>query len=67
MLEICESGSSLKPYGSETLFTEMFQIGFKTDPDTALKVVTSEKIDGSGVISTLGTWYGGVEMGVLVL
>jgi hypothetical protein len=25
-----------------------------------LKVVTSEKIGGSGVTSTLGTWYGGV-------
>ncbi len=32
-----------------------------------LKVVTSEKIGGSGVISTLGTWYGGVVMGVLLL
>ncbi len=31
----------------------------------ALKVVTSEKIGGSGVRSTLGTWYGGVVMGVL--
>jgi hypothetical protein len=31
---------------------------------TYLKVVTSEKIGGSGVISTLGTWYGGVVMGV---
>jgi hypothetical protein len=30
-----------------------------------LKLVTSEKIGGSGVISTLGTWYGGVVMGVL--
>ncbi len=30
-----------------------------------LKVVTSEKIGGSGVTSTLGTWYGGVVMGVL--
>jgi hypothetical protein len=28
--------------------------------------VTSEKIGGSGVISTLGTWYGGVVMGVLL-
>jgi hypothetical protein len=28
-----------------------------------LKVVTSEKIGGSGVTSTLGTWYGGVVMG----
>ncbi len=28
-----------------------------------LKVVTSEKIGGSGVMSTLGTWYGGVVMG----
>jgi hypothetical protein len=31
-----------------------------------LKVVTSEKIGGSGVISTLGTWCGGVVMGVLL-
>jgi hypothetical protein len=30
------------------------------------KVVTSEKIGGSGVTSTLGTWYGGVVMGVLL-
>jgi hypothetical protein len=30
-----------------------------------LKVVTSEKRGGSGVISTPGTWYGGVVMGVL--
>ena len=34
---------------------------------TELKVVTSEKIGVSGVISTLGTWYGGVVMGVLLL
>ncbi len=33
--------------------------------DGILKVVTSEKIGGSVVISTLGTWYGGVVMGVL--
>ena len=32
----------------------------------ALKVVTSEKIGVSGVMSTLGTWYGGVVMGVLL-
>ena len=31
-----------------------------------LKVVTSEKIGWSGVTSTLGTWYGGVVMGVLL-
>ena len=31
-----------------------------------LKVVTSEKIGVSGVMSTLGTWYGGVVMGVLL-
>ncbi len=35
------------------------------DPDP-LKVVTSEKIGGSKVTSTLGTWYGGVVMGVLL-
>jgi hypothetical protein len=32
----------------------------------SLKVVTSEKIGGSGLTSTLGTWYGGVVMGVLL-
>jgi hypothetical protein len=32
----------------------------------ALKVVTSEKIGGSGVTSTLGTWYGGVVIGILL-
>ncbi len=31
-----------------------------------LKVVTSEKIGRSGVTSTLGTWSGGVVMGVLL-
>ncbi len=31
-----------------------------------LKVVTSEKIGGSGVTSTLGTWYWVVVMGVLL-
>ncbi len=31
-----------------------------------LKVVTSEKIGWSEVASTLGTWYGGVVMGVLL-
>jgi hypothetical protein len=33
---------------------------------SSLKVVTSEKIGGSGVTTTLGTWYGGVVMGVLL-
>ncbi len=28
--------------------------------------MTSEKIGGSGVTSTLGTWYGGVVMGVIL-
>ncbi len=28
--------------------------------------MTSEKIGGYGVTSTLGTWYGGVVMGVLL-
>ncbi len=31
-----------------------------------LKVVSSEKVGGSGVTSALGTWYGGVVMGVLL-
>jgi hypothetical protein len=31
-----------------------------------LKVVTNEKIGGSGVTSTLGTWYGSVVMGFLL-
>jgi hypothetical protein len=34
--------------------------------DNTLKVVSSEKVGGSGVTSTLGTWYGGVVMGVLL-
>jgi hypothetical protein len=38
----------------------------KENDMVTLKVVTSEKIGGSGVISTLGTWYGGVVMGVLL-
>jgi hypothetical protein len=33
---------------------------------TVLKVVNNEKIGGSGVTSTLGTWYGVVVMGVLL-
>ncbi len=37
-----------------------------TKPYLTLKVVTSEKIGGSGVTSTLRTWYGGVVMGVLL-
>ncbi len=28
--------------------------------------MTNEKIGGSGVTSTLGTWYGGAVMGVLL-
>jgi hypothetical protein len=35
---------------------------FKSD----LKVVSSEKVGGSGVTSALGTWYRGVVMGVLL-
>ena len=31
-----------------------------------LKVMSKEKVGGSGVTSALGTWYGGVVMGVLV-
>ncbi len=32
---------------------------------SSLKVVSSEKVGGSGVTSTLGSWYRGVVMGVL--
>ncbi len=39
---------------------------FKYGPRILLKVVSSEKVCGSGVTSTLGTWYGGVVMGVLL-
>ncbi len=39
---------------------------FSAYEQSSLKVVTSEKIGGSGVTSTLGTWYGGVVMGVLL-
>ncbi len=39
----------------------------KSIPDfLELKVVTDEKIGGSGVISTLGTWCGGMVMDVLL-
>jgi hypothetical protein len=31
-----------------------------------LKVASREKVGGSGVTLTLGTWYGGVVMGVLL-
>ncbi len=41
-------------------------IHLNTYRPSMLKVVTSEKIGGSGVMSTLGTWYGGVVMGVLL-
>jgi len=46
-------------------------LGFYMEDDTlyflpSLKVVSSEKIGGSGVTSSLGTWYGGVVMGVLL-
>ncbi len=34
--------------------------------DHILKVVSSEKVGGSRVTSTLGTWKGGVVMGVLL-
>ncbi len=38
----------------------------QTITDYTLKVVTSEKIGWSGVISSQGTWYGGVVMGVFL-
>ncbi len=49
-------------------FIDMVWLAISLVPNhsRALKVVTSEKIGGSGVISTLGTWYGGVVMGVLL-
>jgi hypothetical protein len=36
-----------------------------TEPQI-LKAVTSEKVDGSGVTSTPGTFYEGVVMGVIL-
>ncbi len=44
-------------------YTRNTQTGFLKN---LLKVVISEKIGGSGVTSTLGTWYGDVVMGVLL-
>ncbi len=44
----------------------LIRIRSKIGVEKKLKVVTSEKIGGSGVTSTLGTWYGGVVMGVLL-
>jgi hypothetical protein len=52
----------------QTLKAETSRLKFK-EPGPykmTLKVVTSEKIGGSGVTSTLGTRYGGVVMGVLL-
>ena len=43
-----------------------YSLGSQEILGVSLKVVTSEKIGGSGVMSTLGTWYGGVVMGVLL-
>jgi len=40
--------------------------GWIIHPSPPLKVVSSEKVGGSGVTITLGTWYGGVVMGVLL-
>ncbi len=51
-----------KPSFSHLVISSMTLTGKVT-----LKVVTSEKIGGSRVISTLSTWYGGVVMGVLLL
>ncbi len=44
----------------------LYKEAFEKVHKISLKVVTSEKIGGSGVISTLGTCYGGVVMGVLL-
>jgi hypothetical protein len=48
------------------LFYASTLLSFSLSLLLSLKVVTSEKTGGSGVISTLGTWYGGVVMGVLL-
>jgi hypothetical protein len=48
------------------LYYILFQDIYLGKNKNTLKVVTSEKIGGSGVISTLGTWYGGVVMGILL-
>jgi hypothetical protein len=57
------AGASVK-FSTNSHKTDYCVVNIKRD----LKVVTSEKIGGSGVISlsTLGTWYGGVVMGVLL-
>ncbi len=52
---------------SSTCYSQSLLLLTKTILFSAcLKVVTSEKIGGSGVTSTLDTWYGGVVMGVLL-
>ncbi len=50
----------------QACFLILIRLNFLENFKNSLKVVTSEKIGGSGVISTLGTWYGGVVMGVLL-
>jgi hypothetical protein len=50
---------------SEAKFS-CYKISKKRKFEQTLKVVTSEKIGGSGVASTLGTWYEGVVMGILL-
>ncbi len=62
-MTICHAGK--KPLRIFVIyFLEYKAAGEKTI--ICLKVVTSEKIGGSGVTSTQGTWYGGVVMGVLL-
>ncbi len=48
------------------LLAKMFEEIYLIHTREKLKVVTSEKIGGSGVTSTIGTWYGGVVLGVLL-
>ncbi len=61
--------ADISPWWGEKGFSAPCHPDFNTELDTnkvLLKVVTSEKIGGSGVTSTLGTWYGGVVMDVLL-
>jgi hypothetical protein len=53
-------------FSLEAKYLLKFLIFFDILYGSPLKVVTNEKKGGSGVTSTLGTWCGGVGMGVLL-
>jgi hypothetical protein len=53
------------PHNKKSLYPNLSLMLYLFDI-VPLKVVSSEKVGGTGVTSTLGTWYGAVVMGVLI-